>query len=238
MAARCDRWFLLQVSLFAQHVSGTTMPIIRSSRVLYRWLLLVVFGALVSKLSVWCGAEGYVSGLRAAVASSWHFTSTSYLYNKFPNFLCFVDPAALYNLANKTNLVHNLFLVYLSISTGFGRLCAHHQEKQLFLCDTWYLFSVWMNLSYAVHTRQSSIQKNKYQVLHKHSCFSWWWAHSRPKHVEIDKYKFSILLKLLIPRFHSLIYFSPEEAGRRFIGNFVTYIPYFPAHKTHRDFFC
>ena len=51
--------------LFAQHVSGTTMPIIRSSRVLYRWLLPVVFGALVFKLSVWCGVEGYVSGLRA-----------------------------------------------------------------------------------------------------------------------------------------------------------------------------
>ena len=45
---------------------GTTLPIIRSSRVLYRWLLPVVFGALVFKLSVWCGAEGYVSGLRAA----------------------------------------------------------------------------------------------------------------------------------------------------------------------------
>jgi hypothetical protein len=27
------------------------------------------------------------------------------------------------------------------------------------------------------------------QVSHKHSCFSWWWAHSRLKHVEIDKYK-------------------------------------------------
>ena len=39
------------------------MPIIRSSRVLYRWLLPVVFGALVFKLSVWCGAEGYVSSL-------------------------------------------------------------------------------------------------------------------------------------------------------------------------------
>ena len=37
------------------------MPIIRSSRVLYRWLLPVVFGALVFKLSVWCGDEGYVS---------------------------------------------------------------------------------------------------------------------------------------------------------------------------------
>jgi len=29
-------------------------------------LLPVVFGALVFKLSVWCGAEGCVSGLRAA----------------------------------------------------------------------------------------------------------------------------------------------------------------------------
>ena len=31
---------------------GLIMPIIRSSRVLYRWLLPVVFGALVFKLSV------------------------------------------------------------------------------------------------------------------------------------------------------------------------------------------
>jgi len=35
-----------------------------------------------------------------------------------------------------------------------------------------------------LHTRQSSIQNNKYQVSHKHSCFSWCWAHSRSKHVE------------------------------------------------------
>jgi len=56
-----------------------------------------------------------------------------------PPFLCVVDRASLYNLANKSNLVHNLFLVYLSVSTCFGRLCAHHQEKQLCLCDTWYL---------------------------------------------------------------------------------------------------
>jgi hypothetical protein len=37
-------------------------------------------------------------------------------------------------------------------------------------------------------TRQSSTQNNKYQGSHKHSCFSWWWARSRPKHVEIHKY--------------------------------------------------
>ena len=67
MPTGCNRLYLLQILLLAQHVSVTIMPIIRSSRVLYRWSLPVVLGALVSKLSVWCGAEGYVSGLRAAV---------------------------------------------------------------------------------------------------------------------------------------------------------------------------
>ena len=63
--------FLLQILLLARHVSGTTVPIIRSSRVLYRWLLPVVFCAVVSKLLVWCGAEGYVSGLQDAVVNMW-----------------------------------------------------------------------------------------------------------------------------------------------------------------------
>ena len=76
--------FLLQNLLFAQHVSGTIMPIIRSSRFiqmvaacgtwhfglqvvglvwsstpaqdLYRWLLPVVLGTLVYRWLVWCGA--------------------------------------------------------------------------------------------------------------------------------------------------------------------------------------
>ena len=46
------------------------MPIIMRSRVLYRWLLPVVFGALVFNLSIWCEAEGYVSGLRAVAAAA------------------------------------------------------------------------------------------------------------------------------------------------------------------------
>ena len=37
-----------------------------------QWLLPVVFGAVVFKLLVWCGAEGYVSGLQDAAAST-HF---------------------------------------------------------------------------------------------------------------------------------------------------------------------
>jgi hypothetical protein len=39
-------------------------------------LVPVVFGALVFKLSVWCGAEGCVSGLRAARTSSNHLYNT------------------------------------------------------------------------------------------------------------------------------------------------------------------
>ena len=55
---------------------GHHMTIIRSSRVLYRWLLPVVFGALIFKLSVWCGAEGYVSGLWAAALAAAHKPDT------------------------------------------------------------------------------------------------------------------------------------------------------------------
>jgi len=61
------------------------MPIIRSSRVLYKWLLSVVFGALDFKLSVWCGAEGCVPGLRAAALAAArkapNMTGSNHLYN-------------------------------------------------------------------------------------------------------------------------------------------------------------
>jgi hypothetical protein len=97
--------------------------------------------------------------------------------NYYLSILCFVDRAYLYNLVNKANLVHNLLLVclYSSISTCFGRLWAHQQEKQLCLCDTWYLL-FWVDDCLVCR-------------VDKHSCFSCWWAHSHPKHVEIDKYK-------------------------------------------------
>ena len=114
--------------------------------------------------------------------------------------LCFVDHASLYNLVNKTNLVHNSLLVYLSISTCFVWLWAHHQEKQLCSCDTWYfLFCVddWYE-GCTLHTGQSSTRNNKYQVSHKYGCFSWWWAHSHPKHVEIDRYTKSELCTKLV----------------------------------------
>ena len=66
------------------------MPIIRSSRVLYKWLLPVVFGALVFKLSVWCGAEGYVSGLRAVallITFYFHILTTMHGQNHIKSIL-------------------------------------------------------------------------------------------------------------------------------------------------------
>jgi len=58
--------FLLQILLLAQHVSGTTMHIIRSSRVLYSGCCLWYFVLWFFKLLVYCGAEGYVSGFQDA----------------------------------------------------------------------------------------------------------------------------------------------------------------------------
>jgi len=86
--------------------------------------------------------------------------------------------------------------VWLSGMQGSTRW-AHHQEIQLCLCDTWFLFFCMDDCLVCrvpvrpLHTRQSYIQKNKYHVSHKHSCISWWWAHSSLKHVEIGKYKYT-----------------------------------------------
>ena len=61
--------FLLQNLLLAQHVSGTTMSIIRRSKVLYSGCCLWYFVLWFS--SCWSGVElrDYVSGLQDAAAS-------------------------------------------------------------------------------------------------------------------------------------------------------------------------
>ena len=61
--------FLLQILLLAQHVSGYHYAHHQELKNIIQWLLRVVFRAVVFKLLVWCGAEGYVSGLQDAAAS-------------------------------------------------------------------------------------------------------------------------------------------------------------------------
>jgi hypothetical protein len=73
------------------------------------------------------------------IKNEWNSASITFMFSwqaQRQN-LCFVDRASLYNLVNKANFVHNSFFLYLSISTCFGQLRAHHQKKELGLCDTW-----------------------------------------------------------------------------------------------------
>jgi len=62
--------FLLQILLLAQHVSGHHYAHHQEELTsIIQWLLPVVFRAVVFKLLVCCGDEGYVSGLQDAAAS-------------------------------------------------------------------------------------------------------------------------------------------------------------------------
>ena len=71
---------LLQILLLAQPVSGTIMPIIRSSRVLYRWLLPMVFGAVKMEDVIY-----KLSGIRVHITSfiftAPNTTGSNHLYN-------------------------------------------------------------------------------------------------------------------------------------------------------------
>ena len=58
--------FLLQILLLAQHVLGHHYAHHQELKSIIQWLLPVVFRAVVFKLLVWCGTEGYVSGLQDA----------------------------------------------------------------------------------------------------------------------------------------------------------------------------
>jgi len=62
-------------------------------------------------------------------------------------------------------------------------MCPPSGETTVFV---WHLVLVILYgwLVCTLHTRQSSIQSDKYQVSNRYGCFSWWWADSRPKHLE------------------------------------------------------
>jgi len=69
MPTRCNRGFFLQIfvcsTCFGHHYTHH-----QKLKTIILWLLSVVFRPVVFKLLVWCGAEGYVSGLQHAAESS------------------------------------------------------------------------------------------------------------------------------------------------------------------------
>ena len=62
--------FLLQILLFVQHVSGHHYAHHQELESIIQVVAACRIWCLVFKLSVWCGAEGCVSGLRAAAAAA------------------------------------------------------------------------------------------------------------------------------------------------------------------------
>jgi len=112
-------------------------------------------------------------------------------YTHTSPYFMFGWPASLYNLVNKANLVHSfswyVYVFSLHVSGDYVSIIRRNNH----LCDTWYLslcvddcLVCRVEWNSTLHTRHSSTQSNKYQVSHRYSYFTWWWAHSRPKHVE------------------------------------------------------
>jgi len=92
-----------------------------------------------------------------------------------------------HNLVNKANLLYNFswYVYFFSLHVS-GDYVPIIRRNNCIFGTLGNCYSVWMTMQehMLLHTRQSSIQNNKYQVSQKYSCFSWWWTHSRPKHVE------------------------------------------------------
>ena len=60
--------------------------------------------------------------------------------------------------------------IFINLYMLQATMCPSSGEKTVVL----------LHLHSILHTRHSSTENNKQQVSQKHSCFSWWWAHSRP----------------------------------------------------------
>ena len=69
---------ILQILLLAQHVSDTIMPIIRSSRVLYKWFIPVLFGAAARKPDTQPSAPHHTDNLKTKAPNT---TGRNHLYN-------------------------------------------------------------------------------------------------------------------------------------------------------------
>jgi len=107
-------------------------------------------------------------------------------------FLCSVDRASPYNLANETNLVHIFFSQLISsilfiTSICFGPLQVYHQEELLYFM--WHLALVFCLADCLVcrilYTRQSAVQNTSAKCHIKYSSSSWWWTWRGPKYLEV-----------------------------------------------------
>jgi hypothetical protein len=108
MPTRCYRWFLLQILLLAQHVSGTIMHIIRSSRVLCSWL-----AAAARKPDTRPSAPHYTDNLKTKAPNT---TGSNHLYNTLELLMMgIVVPETCWasnKICNKNHLLHLVGILF------------------------------------------------------------------------------------------------------------------------------
>jgi hypothetical protein len=131
---KCNRLFLLQTLLRAQHVSGTIMPIIRSLRVLYSWLPPVVFGLCVfavaaRKPDTQPSAPHHTDNLKTKARNT---TGSNHLYNTLELLMMgIMVPETCWasnKICNKKHLLHIVGILFPHIKV---------------LCRTVYVACLW-----------------------------------------------------------------------------------------------
>jgi hypothetical protein len=96
-----------------------------------------------------------------------------------------VNRASFYNLVNRTNLVHNFLNMFIAFLCMFRpTMCSSSPEDTAPMRHPVFV-TIWMTVWYAGWNEfRSAYQSDEYQVSHRYVIFSWWWAHSCPKHSE------------------------------------------------------
>ena len=116
--------FLLQILLLAQHVSGTTMPIIRSARVLYSGCCLWYFVQWFS--GCWSGAE-----LRVMCPVCRMLAAARFCWRP-----CIVVPFPI-GLAGRPSYLHSLYLSFCHNVINISYVL-HGYASECCTCVTWF----------------------------------------------------------------------------------------------------
>jgi len=151
--------FLLQILLLAQHVSGTTMPIIRSSRVLYSGCCLCYFVLWFS--NCWSGAELRVMCPVFRMLAGLYVGNLSFIVHVIYLIMCLHTPAK-----KLWNLRCALVLLRL-VTSGLQLFGVHRQTDRIYYKENNLLISESVfdtERSFTCHTEPTLQQVRTYRI--------------------------------------------------------------------------
>jgi len=169
------------------------------------WVLLKVFLALVTTflqiltsiiLVAFCRNSSQKYSICNLTKKKPHFC-TSVVYTRLRcvihktklilyGILCFVDRASFYNLFKMKSNRCTLFLVYLFQLLYMFQATIYPSSVELTVSMRHWYFSLCMGGLVSSQPADHIANRTEWKipVSHRYSKFSWWWAHSCPKHVE------------------------------------------------------